>query len=1264
MNIYERLRKLQANFKRIRENYKPDTTLLKKVQELTKLNDDLATELRTTSWKLMNSRVNSERRSVTSSLDHNKVHSQVNDLRSEAEGIRGLNARLDILQKELDKSNKLQSDRMAELRAECRKKVEASEMKLRDAKRCIGNFMESMKNLQIGVAKNENVDKLRNEFEGYKNQLLALYNGIQDNTFRVKRSSESHIRPIILMRDGPIKEYKSVSVTNRRDQGDVKQKAKSLIKKTQEIALRTFKLLDELLIEKMRKLEEMQRRLNKLNKNDFTVKKETDRMKQLERIIESYKSNTKKLEAQMNLKANELRSVKIKVDHLKDQQEEIKIKALLKHKFINKLKDSKILITSKLKALNNSIFNIQRAIKSISFKNPKQDKIGVVIVGNIMKIGKRNYTKVINALKAQEEKMSLLECKIFTLQEQYTELAEKNVMEKYTANNLRGKIKELGEKCDTYNNRIKEQEKIINNQREEKLKAIRMYQTAREALYNVAVGIKKKIDFLNNNLVKCARERTDLSSLFALVGKLHMSYNNILRRNENYVVELKKQIDKKNKDLEQVKTEKAKVIEKSKLIPKLLKKSLAALIKDKINKECNNLKANLKNVLLEQEGKISSLGVVMEELFDRYEDLRTGIINLKVQVQKLESECKKLKKKNIDLTDELTRKSDVVVTKNRDDKIISFKEKVQETIKETKAKLINNIEAQYKHIDLIKRKIKDHQILSGTKEVKDKVHDESNARQEENDLLREEIKQLKDELEGEQILKQNIVEQMKTNETSKKLHIANLLKEVLNNYDKTFNNSIIKLEERFNKLGDVVMNLRSRYIELDNILTIEEKGMESLNDSLEIAINKIDNKVNIVSNSFNQLQNKVIALLHVVRKKLREKDDLAVKGESSGSNELMSIIQEKIEKKNDELNKSNKKIRELNNTMKQLEVTVTQYKTTIENYNKKYLKDIKALKDNVESALGYLLASLGNIKKKIIKLNEKFKELRNVDYNMARNEIEMLQDERNDAINEVFELKQKLSDLQELKHKEHVESVEDGEELKELTERSIEKSDKEIKECSSSQEHSEERESPLHFTLITKNIQGELSNYGNYIQEAIEEVKYNQNEIASLMTSCRSTIREKLDDKRLEFNLIIDELKAKLEDTEISNRGLEQQLTLAKGGYTDLEATNIKLKRELKDAIKANEELSTKLVQLQEREEQRNIELEEIKSGSQSLNLNYKNPHQRVTLLTDSDRGSKDIPIVIDDLEHDKSAKGEHIKKLIIQCVEVVPLGYFFGEVN
>jgi chromosome segregation ATPase len=959
-------------------------------------------------------------------------------------------------------------------------------------------------------------------------------------------------------------------------------------------------------------------------------------LKQLEKIIESYKVNAKKLEAQINLKANELKSVKAKVDQLKAQEKGVKMKIDFKCKFLSTLKESKMVISNKLQGLNDSISGIQKRIRSISLKDRKQDKIGAVIAEDIIRIGEKSYTKVNNALKAQEEKMSLLEYKIFTLQEYYTELAEKNVMERYASDNLREKVKELEEKYEAYENAIKEQEKIITNQREEKLKAIRMYQNARKALSNISIAIKKKIHFLSNNLVKCIIERTDLISLFYLINKLHES----IRQSKETVVESNKQIAKKNKDLEQVKVEKAQVIEKSKLIPKLLKRSLAVLIKDKINKKCNELKGNLNNALLEQEGKVSSLSIIMEELFDKYGDSRSSIISLKVKLQNLQSVCSELKNENMNLTHELSLNANKSSTA-KDNKIILLEKKFQEAVKSIEAKLINSIETQYKHIDLIKNEIRE-------------VRKVKNKRQEENTLLKLEIKKLEEQLKNEQTLKQSTIEQLRTNEVSKKQHIANLFKEVIHNTTESFNNSIEKLRNKLYKLEDIVMNLSHRYIELNNALTIEERGIDSVNDLLERTITKINNKVNVVSNSLNELKTKVTFLLPVVRNRLKEKDDKIEKG-ISGSNELISIIQEKIEKKNDELNVATIKIQTLNNIIEHLKTAIHR----IEDYHIKYLGDIKRLKDNTANAVSSLLDSLVNVKKKVNELNEKFKEVRNMNYNIARNEIELLEDERNAAINEVFELKSKLSHLEDMKSKEQVGSVEDEQEAKELTERSIEKSDREIKECSSSQEHSEERGSPLHFAMVTKDIQGELSNYENYIQEAIEEVKYNQNEMTNVITSCRNIIsyykREKLGGKELEFNLTVDELKSKLEDVELANKQLEQQLSLAKNECTSLEAINIKLKRELEDTRKANEELSTKLVQLQEKEEQRSIELEEIKSGTQSLNLDYKSPR-----LTETDRNSKDLALIIESFEQSKSATGEHIRKLIIQCVEAVPSGYFW----
>eukprot|EP00826_Nyctotherus_ovalis_P028093 TRINITY_DN2210_c0_g1_i2.p1 TRINITY_DN2210_c0_g1~~TRINITY_DN2210_c0_g1_i2.p1 ORF type:complete len:733 (-),score=190.99 TRINITY_DN2210_c0_g1_i2:209-2407(-) len=685
-------------------------------------------------------------------------------------------------------------------------------------------------------------------------------------------------------------------------------------------------------------------------------------------------------------------------------------------------------------------------------------------------------------------------------------------------------------------------------------------------------------------------------------------------------------------------------------------KNLISIIKDEMSEKCSAIKTKLTNALLKQRNKMLSFEEIVAELLEKYEDLKHSkhkLNDLQVQLERAANECEQLRSKNASLVNELLHKSTAFSKNKGNNEMLLVKVKIEEWIKNVRDNLVKALELKCKHFDAAKDRIKE-----GVSSAFSNLYEQLTNKKRENQLLSEEAKRLKNEL----IAKQNILEQMKAGESSMRQQMPNFMNKLFNSYNSAFKNALENMENKFHRLEEIVNNLGHGYTEQNNALAIEEQSFDAINGLFETAIDKIDKRVNAVSDSLTQLKPKIDLLQAVVKSKAKERDAVIerLKGESSGSSELMTIIQEKIEKKNDELSKAHqesaRKIQRLNTFIDELRLMAARGKDAIYNYKQNHLKNMTTLDNHITSSANSFSLSLLNIKKKISELNNKFKELRNKDYAITKNEIETLEDERNAAINEAFELRRRISHLEDSKSPEGFnESEEDREQAKEYTERSLERSEKEIKECSSSQEQSRRSSegSPPHFMLVTKDIQEELSHYGDYIQDAIEEVRYNQNEMTNIITSCRSIIREKLGGKEMEFNLTVDELKTKLEIVERANKKLKENLEEERYKYKNLEVVNEQARSELEDTRRANEDLCAKLVALQEKDERRSAELEEIKSGTHSLSLEHQTPRKT---LTDTDRSGRNFSFTS---EPSDAAVGEHVKKLIVQCIESVPAKYF-----
>lgn len=175
--------------------------LYKRVQELQKLNNDLLAELRVTNKKLMDMKYEKDRlveriHTTNSPISNDPINAwrttpsnffvppKPNERRGtsipretelEAEK-KELSAKVNVLSRELEKSNVHIDTKISEMKADYQKKIDQLVMKLNNASGTINRFLSAMQKLQMGVMKHDesNMEKLRKEFEMQKSQLTTL----------------------------------------------------------------------------------------------------------------------------------------------------------------------------------------------------------------------------------------------------------------------------------------------------------------------------------------------------------------------------------------------------------------------------------------------------------------------------------------------------------------------------------------------------------------------------------------------------------------------------------------------------------------------------------------------------------------------------------------------------------------------------------------------------------------------------------------------------------------------------------------------------------------------------------------------------------------------------------------------------------------------------------------------------------------------------------------------------------------------------------
>ena len=167
------------------------STSSSRIQELQKLNNDLMNELRNTSRRLMEYRIKDDKKKSRIKSTHLKQNDSLyeNSYQEKNESMESkeLKAKLNILRKELEKTDKIQTNTISSIKAECIKQNNEYFKEITKVSDCLNNFIHVMKKVQLQILNNDpNTNQLHSEFEEEKNNLMLLYKDLKCSKADIK----------------------------------------------------------------------------------------------------------------------------------------------------------------------------------------------------------------------------------------------------------------------------------------------------------------------------------------------------------------------------------------------------------------------------------------------------------------------------------------------------------------------------------------------------------------------------------------------------------------------------------------------------------------------------------------------------------------------------------------------------------------------------------------------------------------------------------------------------------------------------------------------------------------------------------------------------------------------------------------------------------------------------------------------------------------------------------------------------------------------
>ena len=800
--------------------------------------------------------------------------------------------------------------------------------------------------------------------------------------------------------------------------------------------------------------------LNEINKINNSCQQTMVKIKEKENLIKQIEMDKKveiKQAASNSDKITNLLKIKSdKINKLNEDIEKIENKHdILIQELKNKIKNAENIKSEKEKISSDERTKFESQKVELSAKIDFLEKQ----IKNLNEARVRSIKSLTVDLlnSGQNTEMKKIEDQITNLNKKIQKLISKN-------NEL---SKELAEKEKAYENE-KNKSKYLIEEYEKKLKSVN---EDHEYIENKSNEIQnEENENLENLKTNYEKQISELKSNFSkdeLIVKSNIEkYTNLIQKCKEEFSQLKKEYNESSNKLNSIKEKNDKEKNDQANYIKILEENNKRIMSqyDSCVKENNNLKAFQRSEILrinsETEKKIVSISKDNETILndikrkkiennDIIQKLQEKLSNLESQIPLLQKEQGNLEQIINDIyskSEDVKKKSEEEISdiKNKQEKELEdLKKQCLEDLEQNKKDLKDNLEFATKECEQQKEELlqkieenrefnKQHQqelidmysekikILEQVKDEKidDLTNEITEIEKEHYDYVKDAEEEMKetekdiDKLNGELI------------DVNKALSIIQI------EHEKIMKNNKEKFKNEREELEKVLYDLLQRYNKISVNISLSQK----INDDLNIKLNKINEKIDLIKNKLEQTKSdkeKVINELTTEIKNL----NLKLLNSENEFNEKMALKNQEIEYYNNQINSNQKELDEFKGTfndkisqfkeilisdfVKQINSILSEKKELENIYNKKQ-SEYQSLEQTYNNQILLLTREKDVLTEKLKNVNVQIEEVEsNLKFDKNNNyiEIESIKQENTDKINQLMKeneaLRVKLSQVRE-----------------------------------------------------------------------------------------------------------------------------------------------------------------------------------------------------------------------------------------------------------
>ena len=1201
----------QASIKPI-ESTEMDTKpiLYNRIQELQKLNNELLTELRTANKKLMNAKLEQDRLKdkVEATFDSNAIkvgrrgHSQPRKQDEDLEK-RQLNAKLVILSKELEETNQAHEEKLIEVKTEYRKKLDECLVRLSHASNCVNKFLNAMQNLQLAVVRRDerNMEKLRNEFEVQKVQLLALGKDMKG----FSHESTKELRRVHI----------NVGRGNMREDAEEK-------KKLEEDIMKLKKDHEKTIIEKAQ-LENLVETLKKTHRRPQSTHKYGNlSMKELKRELSYKETQSLKVNSSMD---KILSLIKLMEKRTLTNLSNLDYKATIQAENLEKLQDlTKDLIEVRFRAasvIEKENNQLKKKIQEMQAELKNKDSIGTKDF--LLKRSKLKIEELSNQLKTANGQINELEKELEEVK------GDKRNM-KIVLDGLKQTLNSMVENCKS---------------------------DIQEELNRVSQNIRQLHNLTNKDIIKEYSKpkptRTSnpipLSEARRLKGELEDNVNAIMSAigvNNYKLNALETTINKLKKAYVEL------------LNSKTREKDIIRNIFDTISLKTTQMNKKVLESLDEKDrNKLNFLENIITKLKSTLADKNNSIEDFKKELNEREEEIKQIQSKEADLIKEIETK--VLERDEAIKELNTMKADNQRTIEELEAELDKMKEDKESNIQKIqeleeeyKAKVleKEEQLKEMQKVLKDDTESQIKFLQDELNTEQNKVKML--EISNNE--KTKTIEDINTELEQKVLDIDELNKKLSDEITKTtklkakYNTQIEELTKRYNDADQSKKELEEEIKELEKQLSKSENEIKSKEENIKDL--KTINAIQVT-----EFETKRIAEEKNTKETVNElKEDYETRIRTL--NELLEAKNELI--KDVEANAKNK----LNEIKNDIESYKDLMKQELSGIQITYRSQIKEIKDTCDDKLKEVISKLET---ETVKVKEKDTAINNLTLEYQSKETEYdkkLLDEANRVKELEHELAEQVKNTEEANKnlKECEEIIEARDEqimnMNRIIEGSKLETSKELNELNTqfAEEKSKLREMKRVVEELKSNNAKVLEEKNVIIQSITtsyeEQLAAKQKHIKDIECEHEESIKKLMN----EYDMKIKELDTMINNIQNENEELKKELETNKQSLSH----NILKNEELIEEYNANESKANELIEKLQKENEELIhevvkKQEENKTLSDSIGEQKLNIQQLLLKEANGIEEINKLNIQLNEVNEKVMEKERNITELKTQCEQL-----------